>query len=652
MHLALRLGAPGEADAKALVAAAVRVAAREEERLLAASWLVGLCPPAALAPWRGYLYPTALDSLPTQQLKLRLLLHAPHAPTDLLATLACLDGFTAYGTAAAPAGVLFAALAGYRAAFPAELNGPVAERLADAVVAAPRALAPIAALLDRAAATDPAPGFSARARHAIGVRVCALDPPTLAADALSYVAVLTWLCSDPDTAVVVPALRAVAELLRTTSLCARGAWPLGLALLRLVRTALACHPLSVVFGSAKDVLTLLTQTYAHVDIRDQALFLLMVWTHVARDKAVRIVRLIPPLSSSSLSASTAGGTDVDVALGGAGSGTAAAAAPVAAPPKVQSILPFPAPFLTLERVSNNTAITVPVPAVAAAAVLEGPLAAHWALLRAATTTVPSTVHVAIRHQPPEGLAARLPVPARLLSVALELTTAVPTLGRTRLVVPYLEAGEAGASVPEPTQSPALAEAVPFPRGYVLPLTVPLAVPAAAWFSVQATYTTLDGQSHTAPVAPLHVRFADVWVPAADPATPSAAVRRRFDQLWQLLGRGASADDAGPIEAEVLAVDAGLAYEAVKHVPLPAVDVRRLLTHHFGRFRVPPPPDTDTDTAQAEVALWALLPPRHVLLLRCVVGPAATVVAVRSDTWRPLAYVDALLDALVAEASAP
>ena len=59
-------------------------------------------------------------------------------------------------------------------------------------------------------------------------------------------------------------LRYLLEVLRSTDVCERGAWPLGLQLLRLARAVLYAHPTAVVFGVLKDLLTVLTQTYGNL----------------------------------------------------------------------------------------------------------------------------------------------------------------------------------------------------------------------------------------------------------------------------------------------------------------------------------------------------------------------------------------------------
>ena len=53
-------------------------------------------------------------------------------------------------------------------------------------------------------------------------------------------------------------------MLRTTDLCERGLWSVGLQLLHLARTVYYAHESPIVFGALKDLLTHMTQTYAHV----------------------------------------------------------------------------------------------------------------------------------------------------------------------------------------------------------------------------------------------------------------------------------------------------------------------------------------------------------------------------------------------------
>ena len=129
---------------------------------------------------------------------------------------------------------------------------------------------------------------------------------------------------------------------------------------------------------------------------------------------------------------------------------------------------------------------------------------------------------------------------------------------------------------------------------------------------------------------------------------------------------AALDAAAASEVAAVIADAGNgtvvdAYESVKHVALAAVDMRRLVTRHFGSVRLAEVPSAPAAPAPASAVplpasparstqfLWALLPPRHILLVRLVMAPDATVVTFRSDSWRPHAYVDALMDRLVAEA---
>jgi len=111
--------------------------------------------------------------------------------------------------------------------------------------------------------------------------------------------------------------------------------------------------------------------------------------------------------------------------------------------------------------------------------------------------------------------ANVTVPPKVFSVAVDLQTTVPTTGRARLVVPYLEMDGAVAATP----------VAAFPHGYCIPLELPLAVPSAAWFTVAATFTTADGLSQKAPLEPFHVAFPDLPVPAAP-----AEVRPR---LWRI-----------------------------------------------------------------------------------------------------------------------
>ena len=310
------------------------------------------------------------------------------------------------------------------------------------------------------------------------------------------------------------------------------------------------------------------------------------------------------------------------------------------------------------------------------------------------------------------------IPPKVFSVALDLATAVPTTGRARLVVPYLEAppfndSTATAPTPQPVSKPSSLSSTAFPHAYALPLELPLATPTAAWFTVAATYTTADGLSQSAQLDPLFVRFEDLLLPAAPPAADPAAAAARFDELWQLYGQLAGGGDAGegppglgpgtgnglgpgsekglgpgpekgpgpgnglghgqgqgpdtvaapsslPFSASASLPSSSptfTAYESVKHVPLAAVDMKRLVARHFEPFRVPAlnrpalTPALSTSTPVTDVCVWAVLPPRHLLMMRFAMTATASVVTFRSDTWRPLAYVDALMDTLVAEAGA-
>ena len=271
------------------------------------------------------------------------------------------------------------------------------------------------------------------------------------------------------------------------------------------------------------------------------------------------------------------------------------------------------------------------------------------------------------------------IPSKLFSLTLELQAAATPETRVRVVVPYLEAGPG----PSGEASASISAASAFPYSSLVPLDLPLGAPAAAWFTVNGTFTTAEGVSQTTPLEPLFVEFEDLLVPGVPVDAPPAAVWRRFRQLWSLLGRRAQSDDtdggsddgsdppaaldaAAASEVAAVIADAGNgtvvdAYESVKHVALAAVDMRRLVTRHFGSFRLAEVPSAPAAPAPASAVplpasparstqfLWALLPPRHILLVRLVMAPDATVVTFRSDSWRPHAYVDALMDRLVAEA---
>ena len=122
--------------------------------------------------------------------------------------------------------------------------------------------------------------------------------------------------------------------------------------------------------------------------------------------------------------------------------------------------------------------------------------------------------------------ANVTVPPKLFSVALDLQTTVPTTGRARLVVPYLEMDGAVA-----------ATSAVFPHGYRIPLELPLAVPSAAWFTVAAMFTTADGLSQKAPLEPFYVAFPDLLVPAAPAEVRirrgrNHVLRMHADQPWR------------------------------------------------------------------------------------------------------------------------
>jgi len=122
--------------------------------------------------------------------------------------------------------------------------------------------------------------------------------------------------------------------------------------------------------------------------------------------------------------------------------------------------------------------------------------------------------------------ANVTVPPKLFSVAVDLQTTVPTTGRARLVVPYLEMDGTVA-----------ATSAAFPQCYRIPLELPLAVPSAAWFTVAAMFTTADGLSQKAPLEPFHVAFPDLLVPAAPAEVRTRrwrihVLRMHADQLWR------------------------------------------------------------------------------------------------------------------------
>ena len=130
-------------------------------------------------------------------------------------------------------------------------------------------------------------------------------------------------------------------------------------------------------------------------------------------------------------------------------------------------------------------------------------------------------------------------------------------------------------------------------------------------------------------------------------------------MWHLLGaRCQSEDDGEPVLTEeaaeavngiAAAAPPAEAFEAVKHVPLAAVDMKRLIAEHFEPFRVGRAAESSGGTAASTQFVWALLPPRHQLLIRFAMTTTATVATFRCDSWRPLAYVDALMESLVVEA---
>lgn len=130
-------------------------------------------------------------------------------------------------------------------------------------------------------------------------------------------------------------------------------------------------------------------------------------------------------------------------------------------------------------------------------------------------------------------------------------------------------------------------------------------------------------------------------------------------MWYLFGaRCHSEDDGEPVLTEevaeavngiVASSPPAEAFEAVKHVPLAAVDMKRLIAEHFEPFRIDRAAESSGGTAASTQFVWALLPPRHQLLIRFAMTSTSTVATFRCDSWRPLAYVDALMESLVVEA---
>jgi len=212
----------------------------------------------------------------------------------------------------------------------------------------------------------------------------------------------------------------------------------------------------------------MAEYYADVDVRDQAKFLLLILTHLSREKMLRVL-------------APAKGLSLDFSVDGLSAGPSAY-------PKVQPIQHVPVAFLSLVRASIPRQDLHRLKAarrVHTDEQLALPLREYlgW-VSQLSQGQVPTTLDLVLRYD--DVMLSRKDVPAyalRIFSVILDLVTTVPVKLPVKINVPYLEAATSATAL--------VAETIPdtFPYQYSLPVEFVFGAPSPAWFTISAEFNT-------------------------------------------------------------------------------------------------------------------------------------------------------------------
>ncbi|XP_062514467.1 AP-5 complex subunit beta-1-like isoform X1 [Corticium candelabrum] len=400
-------------------------------------------------------------------------------------------------------------------------------------------------------------------------------------------------------------IRFLYELLSLTPLCSNGNWAIGNSILSVCRNLLRTHHTTAIFRDMGDLLLLIAANFTDIDIRDRARFYYTMMTNISSEKLHCVLSLAPDTGTEALSTMI----QDDLSM---------PSYPVAPPVEfIDSI------FLTLQSVEPSRTRDYKKRDWSFVQKkqkrLKGLLKRYEDMISNSLFSPSIEMTYIFKYCLDLSEAT---IPTEIFAAVIQLTTGRRYRSIADIPVSYLrQSSHIGSALA--AQKEVKVEFVP-------------EEPFPADFNVIVTCSNTEGQTLECHLDPLSLRFTDLFLPVqlpgayleGDDEDRQMAAAQLFEDLWAKIHEESESGDNEMISQAV---------ESIKCLHAGRTVVEDSINVWLEPFIV---------AVQENVIRAAVfLPPRHHVLLKMLIDEAQTFVAIATDDWHILPWINEFLSQL-------
>ncbi|EFA83460.1 hypothetical protein PPL_03608 [Heterostelium album PN500] len=179
------------------------------------------------------------------------------------------------------------------------------------------------------------------------------------------------------------------------------------------------------------------------------------------------------------------------------------------------------------------------------------------------------------------------------------------------------------------------ESIEFPYCFDVDITFIPHHPLPSDIRVKMVFNDDEGKTCKAAGAKITVEFQDLFmtvpIPPSATQSPDTFKSELFEKLWKMM-----------IEEQMIEQKNPLFMHSVKHVNVNRDIIKQSIAKHLKQYIITGNDEKDHNS----IKVLIFLPPQHHLLLIFEIGVQSTIVHIKTDYWRSLAYIDPFLSSLV------